>query len=87
MNMRQSLDSIKTKETSTVYLLCNSFKAENIVANVHTAFREMLQGDDWMDNETKMKAVEKVDAVTRLIGYPDWFHNTSAIDMYYGQVV
>ncbi|TOF86384.1 hypothetical protein CGJ15_25210, partial [Vibrio parahaemolyticus] len=39
--------------------------------------------NEWMDDETKPKAVEKADAITKLIAYPDWYGNNSAMELYY----
>ncbi|XP_014272262.1 neprilysin-4 isoform X3 [Halyomorpha halys] len=38
---------------------------------IQQSFREILNGTDWIDDETKRLAREKVDAMTLKIGYPD----------------
>ena len=38
---------------------------------IQQAFREILNMTDWIDNDTKRLAREKVDAMTLKIGYPD----------------
>lgn len=46
-------------------------KAEKMIANVITAFQNRIQRLDWMTDETKAKAIEKLDKFTVKIAYPD----------------
>lgn len=46
-------------------------KAEEMIANVITAFQNRIQKLDWMTGETKAKAIEKLDKFTVKIAYPD----------------
>lgn len=46
-------------------------KAEKMIANVITAFQNRIQKLDWMTEETKAKAIEKLDKITVKIAYPD----------------
>jgi putative endopeptidase len=46
-------------------------KAEKMIANVITAFQNRIQKLDWMTDETKAKAIEKLDKFTVKIAYPD----------------
>ncbi|WP_460220555.1 M13 family metallopeptidase [Psychroserpens sp. MEBiC05023] len=46
-------------------------KAEKMIANVITAFQHRIQKLDWMTDETKAKAIEKLDKFTVKIAYPD----------------
>ena len=42
-----------------------------LVKNVREAMADSIKSRDWMDEETKKKALEKLDAFTVKIGYPD----------------
>jgi putative endopeptidase len=59
-------------------------KAQEMVRNLIAALRDDLKTLDWMSPETRQKAIEKLDAITPKIGYPDkWrdysnFHVTRA---------
>lgn len=56
-------------------------KAENMVGNVITAFKNRIENLEWMQDSTKTKAVEKLDKFTVKIGYPDEFKNYSDLDV------
>lgn len=43
----------------------------NMVNNIQTTFAERIKRLDWMSEETKKKALEKLDAITKKIAYPD----------------
>jgi putative endopeptidase len=42
-----------------------------LVNNLQSVYRERIEKLDWMSPETKKRAVEKLDAFTKKIGYPD----------------
>ncbi len=51
----------------------------NLVNNLRTAFGERIKKLDWMSNETKAKALEKLNAITVKIGYPDKWRDYSKL--------
>ena len=54
-------------------------KAMEMVQNIKTAMGEHIQTADWMSAETKQKAMEKLNAFTVKIGYPDQWKDYSAL--------
>lgn len=44
------------------------FQAEDMIQRIRKTFKESLQSLKWMDEETKAAAIEKVDAITEMIG-------------------
>ncbi|MFD1062456.1 M13 family metallopeptidase [Winogradskyella litorisediminis] len=56
-------------------------KAEKMIANVITAFQNRIQKLDWMTEETKQKAVEKLDKFTVKIAYPDEWEDYSSMQV------
>ena len=52
-------------------------KAEKMIANVITAFQNRIKKLDWMSDETKTKAIEKLDKFTVKIAYPDEWEDYS----------
>ncbi|RIA08324.1 putative endopeptidase [Flavobacteriaceae bacterium MAR_2010_72] len=52
-------------------------KAELMIANVIKAFQNRIKNLDWMSEETKLKAIEKLDKFTVKIAYPDEWENYS----------
>lgn len=52
-----------------------------LVNNLKSSFRDHIQQLDWMTDETKQKALEKLDAMTLKIGYPDKWRDYSSIEV------
>lgn len=56
-------------------------KAEEMIANVIASFQERIQKLDWMSEETKSKAIQKLDKFTVKIGYPDKWEDYSNMNI------
>jgi putative endopeptidase len=56
-------------------------KAEDMVGNVITAFKNRINDLEWMEDKTKTKAIEKLDKFTVKIGYPDEFEDYSDLSV------
>jgi putative endopeptidase len=52
-----------------------------LVKNLQKSLGERIAAVDWMSDETKAKALEKLDAFTIKIGYPDTWRDYSALDI------
>lgn len=50
-----------------------------LVENLRLAFGERIKNLDWMTEETKVKALNKLDAITVKVGYPDEWRDYSAL--------
>ena len=66
----------------------NKQRMLNLVHNLQTSLGQRIQALDWMSDETKAKATEKLNAITIKIGYPDEWRdytdlNIDAADTYY----
>jgi len=46
-------------------------KADELVSNLMAVYNDRIQKLDWMSDETKKKALEKLSTIQRKIGYPD----------------
>ncbi|MBR4574557.1 MAG: SH3 domain-containing protein [Lachnospiraceae bacterium] len=67
----EKYDSIAMKEDITK--LCEKIIKE---------YRTMLESEDWMSEETRKKAIEKLDALTVCAVYPDkWMYDYEGIDL------
>lgn len=53
----------------------------NLVANIQKAYADKIKSADWMGDETKQKALDKLEAITKKIGYPDHWKDYSSIDI------
>ncbi|MGM0635526.1 MAG: M13 family metallopeptidase [Bacteroidota bacterium] len=56
-------------------------EAEEMVDNVIAAFQNRIEALDWMTEETKEKAIEKLDKFTVKIGYPDEWKDYSKMEV------
>ncbi|QDW62941.1 M13 family metallopeptidase [Oerskovia sp. KBS0722] len=54
-------------------------RMEELVAYLVAAYRESIEGLDWMTEETKVKALAKLEAFTPKIGYPVTWRDYSAL--------
>jgi len=52
---------------------------DDLVANLLAAYRQSISRLDWMTDETKQQAYEKLDTFRPKIGYPDKFRDYSAL--------
>jgi len=63
----------------------------DMVNNLQSVYRERIEKLDWMSPETKKKALEKLNAFTKKIGYPDKWKNyddvTITKDGFYNNLV
>jgi len=56
-------------------------KAERMIANVIKAFQNRIKVLDWMSEETKQKAIAKLDKITVKIAYPDKWKDYSTMQI------
>ncbi len=56
-------------------------RMKELVANLVEAYRESIQSLDWMSDETKAKALAKLDKFTPKIGYPDKWRDYSGLEI------
>jgi putative endopeptidase len=54
-------------------------KTEDLVNNLQVAFEARITKLDWMSDSTKQKAIEKLHAIIKKIGYPDVWRDYSAV--------
>ena len=52
-----------------------------LVKNLRTAFRQRIEGLEWMSDETKAKALAKLEKFNAKIGYPDKWKDYSALEI------
>lgn len=56
-------------------------KAEEMIANVMLGFEKRIKGLEWMSEETKKKAIDKLNKLTVKIAYPDKWKDYSALEV------
>lgn len=60
--------------------------ALKMIHSIRQAFNELLDENDWMDDETRAVAKEKANAMNERIGYPDILTNSTELDKEYSNV-
>lgn len=58
-------------------------QAEEMIAEIKKAFTSNLKNLNWMDDQTRLLAEEKANAITDMIGFPDYILNSSQLDEKY----
>ena len=54
-----------------------------MIHNIRSAFNDLLEEVDWMDDRTRAVAREKAAAIAEKIGYPEYIVNDTALNMDY----
>lgn len=57
--------------------------ALELVTNIRQEFRTTLKTTDWMDEKTRIAAIEKLMKMTNFIGYPDELNDNKKLIDYY----
>ncbi|XP_022090144.1 membrane metallo-endopeptidase-like 1 [Acanthaster planci] len=58
-------------------------KTLDMIRNLQTAFKSMLETNDWLQDEDKPKAAEKADVMAFEIGYPEWIKDNAKLEEEY----
>ncbi|MDO4190973.1 MAG: M13 family metallopeptidase [Bacteroidales bacterium] len=65
-------------------------KMKTLIANEQEAFRQIISESTWMTDETKAKAIDKLNSFTVKVGFPDKWRDYSALnidnDSYYANI-
>ncbi|XP_049881763.1 endothelin-converting enzyme homolog isoform X2 [Pectinophora gossypiella] len=61
-------------------------QGEIMIDNIRNAFKRNLRNLDWMDEETRGAAEIKADAITDMIGFPDYILDKSELDKQYEEL-
>lgn len=62
-------------------------QGEIMIDNIRNAFKENLRNLDWMDSETRKAAETKADAITDMIGFPDYILHKDELNKQYEELV
>jgi predicted metalloendopeptidase len=54
-----------------------------MIKYLRDSFRVLVGESDWLDDITKNKSLEKLDAIIENVGYPDWILDNQELDKYY----
>ncbi len=54
-----------------------------MIVHLKSAFNLLVKESQWMDEETKIKALEKAAAMKEFVAYPDWIKNRTQLSNAY----
>ena len=57
-----------------------------MIEEVKTAFKQRLETRDWLDQTTKNRSIDKVNAITQMVAYPDQIFNNTWLNDFYKEV-
>lgn len=57
-----------------------------MVDDLQDAFDDIIRESDWIDDETKEKALKKSGNMITLLGFPDESNDTKLLDEYYENI-
>ena len=57
-----------------------------MIDSVKNAFKERLDKNTWIDDVTRQASKDKVDAITKMVAYPDGIDNTTYLNDLYAEV-
>lgn len=58
-------------------------QAVEMIGHIKTAFNSLVKESHWMDQETKVRALEKAAAMKDFVAYPDWILNRTRLSQTY----
>lgn len=58
-------------------------EAEEMITEIRDAFKISIQNLTWMDKRTRERAIEKANAISDMIGFPDYILNAEDLDAKY----
>lgn len=82
------INSLMPMATSTIYVR-NHFdheakqQVEEMISLIMESFVDLLMSEDWLTQETKQFAKQKVNEMKRKIGYPDYLNDPASVDKEY----
>uniref|UniRef100_T1IIL4 Peptidase M13 C-terminal domain-containing protein n=1 Tax=Strigamia maritima TaxID=126957 RepID=T1IIL4_STRMM len=53
---------------------------------IRESYKNLISNSKWLDRTTKRNAMEKLDKMSQLVGFPTWIKNDTKLDEYYKDV-
>jgi predicted metalloendopeptidase len=63
-----------------LFFVDKKIKITEMVHEILDVFKQRLRSNEWMDKESKIKALEKADLILPKVGYPAYFYNRTYIE-------
>ena len=59
----------------------------DMISYLKSSFKKILKDIDWMDDTTKSKAFDKLEAMKRFIAYPDELTDEAVVEGYHSGLI
>jgi predicted metalloendopeptidase len=77
--------SVQFKIVSETFLFFKATALE-MIHDIREAFNELLELNEWMDEETREVAKDKANSMNERIGYPEYITNRTKLEDEYAEV-
>uniref|UniRef100_T1IH90 Peptidase M13 C-terminal domain-containing protein n=1 Tax=Strigamia maritima TaxID=126957 RepID=T1IH90_STRMM len=71
-------------DTHTVDTILES--GNKFIQLIRESYKNLISNSKWLDRTTKRNAMEKLDKMSQLVGFPTWIKNDTKLDEYYKDV-
>ncbi len=78
---RQLGDNLGQIYVQKYFTAADKERINQLIDNIITTYAERIQKLDWMSDSTKQKAIVKLHAIVKKVGYPDKWKDYSSIDI------
>lgn len=58
-----------------------------MIDDIQKEVEYQIKESTWIDEDTKHFVLDKLVHMENMIGYPDWFHNSTAVKRYFQGVI
>ena len=58
-------------------------QALEMINNVRLAMNKQIEKSNWLDDESKIWAKDKLNSMNVFLGFPEWYKNRTAVVNYY----
>ena len=77
---------VRNHELNSTQSIRPQATALEMIHDIREAFNELLEHNEWMDDETRSVAKDKANSMNERIGYPEYITNTTRLEEDYSKV-
>lgn len=59
-------------------------EAITLIETIQESYRQLIQTNEWLDPETRVNSLKKLNHVTKNVAYPEWILKNQELDKLYG---
>lgn len=88
IEVAQDIMPIALAKSYTDFVLPNGTKesVSEMITEVKNAFKARLDANTWLDDTTRQRSKDKVDAITQMVAYPDQIDNATYLNELYEEL-